>query len=210
MEQWAYEIIPLLWAASVDGHEGVNGSLVAVEEDFDDIIEFVDVGGAMRIEARRAPIGWFGEVSYVVLSDNVATPAGGVRAELTQWYGEGGLSFDINEQLLAYGALRFQGLEIELTSTSGQLQGDKNWVDVVAGLRWTPVRSDRWIAWLRGDVGAGGSDLVWLAEGGVGYGFGSRWRAYLGYRLLSTDYESDGFLYDIDQSGFALGVGFRF
>jgi hypothetical protein len=45
---------------------------------------------------------------------------------------------------------------------------------------------------------------------GAGYRWGTRWGTYLAYRLLDTDYENGGFLYDVRQEGVLFGFGIRF
>ncbi|HEU4616671.1 MAG TPA: hypothetical protein VFV10_01455, partial [Gammaproteobacteria bacterium] len=78
------------------------------------------------------------------------------------------------------------------------------------GVRWEPIQAPTWTAWVRGDVGAGGSDSVWLAELGAGYHFGSRWTGYLAYRVLDTDFSGDDIRYDVRESGLAFGFGLSF
>jgi hypothetical protein len=106
--------------------------------------------------------------------------------------------------------VRFQDLGSVLEAPSARLESDRSWVDGVGGVRWTPVSTEHWSMWVRADVGGGGSKLVWLAEAGGGYHWGSRWSAYLAYRTLDTDYEHNGFVYDMRLSGLLLGFGVRF
>jgi predicted porin len=209
---WEYEIVPYLWAANLDGRSGLKPAVGDVEQDFGDLIEFVNIGGSLHFEARRTPISWYLEASYVELESTGGSPAtGGVRLELGQTYGEGGLRYDINDQLAIYGGIRYQRLDTEIDSVLlGSARGNQDWIDGLAGARWMPIRSPTWLAWVRADAGAGGSDLTWLAEAGAGYRFGSRWGAYVVYRVLDTDYESGRFVYDMRQSGLAFGFGLRF
>lgn len=209
-EEWSYEIIPFLWAAGIDGREGVNGSVADVSASFEDLLEFVNIGAAMRVSARRPPVGWFGEASFVELEDTVGTSLGTVRVKSSQTFAEGGLSYEFNSALAVYGGLRFQSLDTRIDTASEHLGETKDWIDAIVGARWTPIVSDHWVAWTRTDIGGGSSDLVWLAEGGVGYRWTQRWGAYLAYRLLDTDYEQGGFLYDVRQQGLMLGFGARF
>jgi hypothetical protein len=58
------------------------------------------------------------------------------------------------------------------------------------------------------DVGAGDSDLTWQAELGLAYSFG--WGdAGVMWRYLDYDLESDGPIVDLNFSGPAVGVAFR-
>jgi hypothetical protein len=209
-DQWSYEMIPFLWAAGIEGRAGLAGNSVAVDESFQDLAEFVNVGGAMRVLAKRAPVGWFGEASYVELEVDSDTPLGGVRTSLTSTLAEGGLSYDLNSALALYGGVRYQQADTKLQFPNNRFSDNQSWIDAIVGARWAPVLSDHWILWARADIGGGSSDRVWLAEAGGGYRWGSRWGAYLAYRVLDTDYKNGGFLYDIRQSGLLLGFGIRF
>ena len=209
-EKWSYEMVPFLWAAGIDGREGVGNAVVDVDASFKDLVDFVNIGAALRMSARRPPVGWFAEASYVELEADADTAIGAVRTRSTQTFAEGGLSYDFNSALAVYAGLRYQQLDTVLEFPSLRREGEESWVDGIVGARWTPIVSDNWVAWVRGDVGGGSSDLVWLAEAGGGYRWGSRWAAYLAYRVLDTDYEHNGFVYDMQQSGLLFGFGVRF
>jgi hypothetical protein len=209
-EDWSYEIVPFLWAAGIDGREGVNGSVAEVSASFQELLDLVNIGGAMRFTAHRPPVGWFGEASFVELEDTVDSALGSTRIKSSQTYGEGGLSYEFDSALALYGGLRFQQLDTRIDTTAAHQSDTKDWIDAIVGVRWTPVSADHWIAWARADAGGGSSDLVWLAEAGGGYRWTERWGAYLAYRLLDTDYEHGGFLYDVRQQGLMLGFGARF
>ena len=209
-DKWSYEMSPFLWAAGIDGREGSNGLVADVDASFKDLVDFVNVGAALRIVARRPPLGWFGEASYVELKDDVPVASGTLRLKSTQTFAEGGLVYEFNSAFAVYGGLRYQDLDTKLEFASGRTSQSENWVDGMVGVRWTPLVSDTWYAWARADVGGGSSDHVWLAEAGGGYRWGSRWGAYLAYRVLDTDYEHGGFVYDIQQSGLLFGFGIRF
>jgi hypothetical protein len=109
-----------------------------------------------------------------------------------------------------YGGLRFQSVETKIELPAARIDDKEEWVDAMLGARWTPLVSDTWLLWARADAGGGSSDLIWLAEAGGGFRWGTRWGVYAAYRILSTDYEHAGFVYDMDQSGLLFGFGYRF
>jgi opacity protein-like surface antigen len=208
-EAWSYELIPFLWASGIDGRIGVGNAGTDVHASFSDLLDLVNVGGAMRIIARKDRVQWYGEGSYLDLGNATTTASGQVTVQTTQTLLEAGLSYDFTPQLAPYGGLRFQDVRARVNTVAGSNSNDRNWVDAFVGGRWTPLRTDQWTAWLRGDIGAGGSKFVWLAEAGVGFHFGSRWGLYLTYRLLDDNYDRDDFLYDVRQSGLLFGFGIR-
>jgi hypothetical protein len=210
-DTWTYEMSPFLWAAGLEGREGFGIAVADVDAEFKDLIEFVDIGLALRIMARRPPVGWFGEASYVKVKDDADTAIlGPIRFDSTQTFAEGGILYELSSAFAVYGGLRFQSLEMEISTTVAHLDEKEEWIDGIVGARWTPLVSDAWVLWARGDVGGGSSDLVWLAEVGGGYRWDTTWGAYLAYRVLDTDYEHSGFVYDIKQSGLLFGFGYRF
>jgi hypothetical protein len=209
-DSWSYEAAPFLWTAGLNGHIGLNNEPVDVSATFQDLVGFVDIGAAMRITARRAPIGWFGEASWVELTDGAVVSSGTLPLDTTHTLAEGGLSYDIEPTFAVYGGLRFQDVDSVVQFPDGRKEQRERWIDAMAGARWTPFISERWVTWARGDVGAGGSRLVWLAEAGGGYHWSERWSAYVAYRVLHTDYSHAGFTYDVQQSGLLIGFGFRF
>jgi hypothetical protein len=143
-DDWSYEIVPYLWTASLDGEEGASGSTVQVNADFSDLVEFVNTGISVHFEARRAPLAWFGELSYVELGDDIDTQFGKLDVTSTQTFAEGGLAYEFYSSLSVYGGLRFQDLETDLDLAGNDLADDsRSWVDGIVGLRWVALQSDR-------------------------------------------------------------------
>lgn len=212
-DRWTYEIMPYIWGAGIDGREGAAGVSAHVSASAKDLLDFVNIGASVRITGAKEPFGWYGEASYIGLQDDLHTAAlGAVRVKSSQTLAELGLSLDLLPSLglSVYAGMRYQDLNTILEAGGTRYEGDHSWVDGVAGAKWMPIQLEHWSAWVRADVGAGGSDLVWLAEAGGGFHWGSRWSAYLTYRVLDTDYHNGGFVYDARLSGLLLGFGIRF
>jgi hypothetical protein len=209
-EAWRYEIEPYLWASGIDGREGIGNLSLPVSASFDTLIHFVNVGASMRITARRDGVEWYGEASYVKIGDDVSMLPVSAHVQSTQSLAEGGISYDVIDTIALYGGIRYQDISGTLSGAGFSRGEDRGWVDGLAGVKWTPLQTDHWTGWLRSDIGGGSSKLTWLAEGGVGYRWGTHWASYLAYRVLSTDYERDNFLYDVRLSGVFLGLGIRF
>jgi opacity protein-like surface antigen len=55
-----------------------------------------------------------------------------------------------------------------------------------------------------------GSDFTWQALVGANYELSKTFAAKFGYRYLGVDYDKDGFVYDMGNSGLYLGLGIRF
>jgi hypothetical protein len=93
-----------------------------------------------------------------------------------------------------------------------QVSGSKSWVDPFVGFRGRYNFTDKIYASARGDIGGFGvgSKLSWQAYGALGWQINHHWSTELGYRYLSEDYESGGFVFDAALQGAYLGVTYTF
>lgn len=95
-------------------------------------------------------------------------------------------------------------------------KGGNSWVDPLVGLRVAAPLSDNWTFVLRGDVGGFGvgSDFAWHATAQVDWKTSDHFTMIFGYRIFDVDFEDRGDAglsnLDMQQSGFALGVGYTF
>ena len=62
----------------------------------------------------------------------------------------------------------------------------------------------------RFDVGGGGSKFTYQLFGGLGYNINKKIALVGGYRVLDVNYDRNNFVYDTNQRGPILGVGFKF
>lgn len=205
---WNYQLTPYLWTTNIDGTQGIAGREFDVSTNASDLIDFLDIALAARLEAQNPRWGWFADVFYAKLSDKQNLPAGTLDGEFKQTILEGGFSYRFSEVLEGLAGLRHQNLDTDLRfSNLGSIGGDKGWTDGFVGLRWTARPMGNWRAWLRGDIGAGDSDLVWSATVGGGYQFNETVSLLFAYRYMDTDFQEDGFKWDMAMYGLGLGLG---
>jgi predicted porin len=206
-QSWEYSLTPYIWASGLNGTQGVAGRTLEVDAGFSDILEFVDTGLAAHFEAQGDPWGWFADAFYVKLTDKVNLPAATIDGEVKQKIYEAGVSYQFGDRLEGLVGARYQESDLDLQVRSvGSLGTSESWTDAFVGLRYTVVDDGKWRVWFRGDVGAGDSDLVWQGQAGVSYRFNDRFAMVAAYRYLDTDYENDGFTWDMAQSGLGLGL----
>lgn len=208
-EKWNFEIVPFVWASGLNGQQSIGDVTANVDAAFGDLFDFVNIGGWLRFSAHREPWSLYGEVAYVELEEDGIGPLGNTEVAITQTIAEAGVSYWFSDVFSVYGAVRYQDLDSEIGIGSSAAEDKQSWADGVIGVQLTPIASDHWLVWMRGDAGAGSSDLVWLAEAGVGYSWDDPYAVYFAYRLLDTDYRNDNFAYDMRQAGFMFGFGFR-
>ncbi len=81
--------------------------------------------------------------------------------------------------------------------------------DAVVGFKGQYRFNENWFMPYYADIGAGDSDLTWQAMAGIGYSYG--WGDVLvAYRHLSYDQGDDKLIQDLELSGPAIAVNFRF
>jgi hypothetical protein len=88
----------------------------------------------------------------------------------------------------------------------------KDWADPIVGLRGQWNLNEKWYLAGKGDIGGFGvnSDFTWELQGTVGYNFTPCFSTEIGYRYFDTDYDNDGFTYDVTQAGILLNFNFTF
>ncbi len=208
--EWKYQVTPYLWAASLDGTTKVAGREIDFNTDFGDLISYVDAGVAARFDARSDRWGYFLDGFFIKLSADSDRQIGAIKVTNDQKIVEAGLSYVLSEQFDLIVGGRYQKIDQGLSlPVIGNLNGGDSWVDGFIGAIWQPVNTDKWTLKLRGDIGTGDSDSVWQVGIGGGYRFNQTWSMLVAYRYLSTDFESNQFKWDVDQSGLGLGLGIR-
>ena len=81
--------------------------------------------------------------------------------------------------------------------------------DAVVGFKGNYRYNEKWFSPYYADIGTGDSDLTWQAMVGIGYTY-SWGDILLAYRHLSYDQGDGGLVQDLELSGPAIAVNFRF
>jgi len=232
---WQFEFTPYLWAAAMKG-DVQGGSLpqMSVDIGFSKIWDNLDFGAMGTFEGRKGRWGFLVDAIYMKLGTSATayrTGPGPIGAPLTvsadlkmeQTMLAAAATYRLSEGTavtdLVAGA-RYVKLDVTaqvdatLFSRTGieSRSGDKDWVDPYVGLRVQYPVNQRLTLVAYGDYGGFGvgSDSTWQAILGVSYDFSRTISGKFGYRYLSIDYDKNGFLYDMDNSGIYAGAGFRF
>jgi hypothetical protein len=69
-EPWQFTIAAPGWLASMNGTIGVRGINADIDVPVDEVLQHLDMIFAMRAEAQKGPLGIYGEVIYIGLSDD--------------------------------------------------------------------------------------------------------------------------------------------
>lgn len=223
-QEWQFELTPYMWAAGMKGDiQTTTGGAVDTNAHFSDLLKYLNVGLMGTLEARYDRWMLLLDGIYVKLSDSQSTGRllwSDVEVDVTQRVYTLAGGYRVLEGATAVdlvGGARYTDLDTEFKLTPGLLPGrnhqlDVNWWDPFAGLRVQQDLGNGFSLMGYADIGGFnvGSKFAWQGILGLNYQFTDNLIGKVGYRYLYTDYDKDGFTYDMGMGGFFLGMGIRF
>jgi hypothetical protein len=215
-----------LFASALDGRSSTTPNLPVADVDlsFGDVLEDLDFGLMTAIELRRGPWSFIGDLMYSKVSPGGTLPRPvAVSAELEQksLTLQGSVLYRVQDSAridvdlgagLRYWSVDSGGVIAPGAPFSIGFSHRESWLDPVVIARMKADLGGNWSVTLAGDVGGSGgsSDLTWQVLATVNYQMNDRFSLRTGYRVLSVDYEDEGYLYDMTMRGPVLGVSMRF
>jgi hypothetical protein len=223
-DKWQFQFSPYFWLAGLHGTGGVRNRTTNVGESFSDVFDALNFAFMGTLYARKGKFVSLTDLEFVSVSDKKATP-GPLFSTV-----DAGFKTFIFDQEVGYGLLENQekgallevlgGARVWHVSTdfdfgagilpATRIKGSRNWVDAVGGLRGKMALSKKMFLTGKFDLGGGGSKFTWQVFGGAGYNINPKIALIFGYRLLDVDYDKNNFVYDMNQRGPIVGLGFRF
>ena len=229
-EGWNFRLSPYLWFAGLKGDVGTIQSLPTAPVDISatDALEDTEASLMLILDAKKGRHGFFTDLIYTdVQSDEELVPQPiGLMMKSTskttifslayqyELYGQDQTVVD----LLAGG--RYWAIDSELKFKGGlgllagkKLSNDESWFDPALGIKGrAPLGSSQF--YVEGGAGLGGfgvgSDLFYEINANVGYQWNKSIGTALGYRMFDVDYEDDGYVYDVRQQGWQVGLTWAF
>jgi hypothetical protein len=215
----SFEITPYLWAAGTDADVTVGGQTVAVERDFSDIVENVDVGGDLLTIARFGRFVLYGQLDFLSLN----------TSELDNQPTRGALDIDFQATTVAMGiqlngrkpgqtydllfGAREVSIEPELTLNAiGTFRGERELTDPLIMFRPTTPFGERWKFNSTFSYGEGDSKKTYEMWPQFQLQINDKIAARFGYRRLFYDVEQENTLNGWDGSlqGVTIGIGGTF
>lgn len=223
-DKWHFQVTPYFWLASLHGSAGVGNRSTLVEESFSDIFHVLNIALMGTVEARKRKLVVLIDTEYVSIEDDKATPGplfGSVNAKFKTFIFDPEVGYRVYENsetgssLDVLGGARIWHVSTDLAFSAGilpatQVDGSRNWVDGVAGVRGKAALSKKAFVTAKADMGGGGSKFTYQLFGGIGYSIKENIALIGGYRVLDVNYNKNGFLYNMNQRGPIFGVGFKF
>lgn len=217
-EQWKHTLVPLyLWATGVGGDAQLGPVGAPVDLEFKDAVEHLDAAFSFHYEANKGQWGMLADVYFMSLSPESVLPNGakvGVDLDNTIYELGGVYRPEAGNGLELLFGLRMMDLELggSIGSNRQATLVDESWTDAFVGLRKRIALGESTGLTVRGDVGAGDSDLVWNASLLLDYRFNQTVSMFGGYRWLGYDIETgsgrDHFAYDVTYQGPAVALRF--
>lgn len=209
------------WIEGLKGDIGVNGELVPVDVAFSDILEKLDFTMMMAAEVGYDRWSFVADGMYADLGDSISNQAGGfTRVGLEQFVGNFLVAYEILDSNCMhfdlYAGARVNSMNVDLfhsnIATAIDREASRTWVDPVVGARFQAELPHDFFFRAFGDIGGFdvSSQLTWQALAGFGYALTDHHSVFLGYRVIGTDYDRGGFIYDIVTSGAILGYQYTF
>ena len=221
-EDWQVQLIPYLWGSAVDGQVGIGNRTADVDASFGNILSHLHFAAMGLADARLGRFVGVGDVVYVDLRGQRATPGplfSSVDPQQKLFIGTPEAGYRLvegqNASLDVVGGARVWHLNSELEFRAGQLPGvdlvaSRTWVDAIVGARVRRELTSNWWASGYGDVGGGGSDFTYQIVVSAGVDLHQRYGLMLGYRYLSVDYATTDFLMDTALRGPLIGFAIKF
>ena len=118
-----------------------------------------------------------------------------------------------NTVIDAFGGIRYWNIDTHLSLGGPGAGHTESWVDPMIGIKGRTALGDTdFYASAGAAIGGFGmnSDLFYDVNVNVGYQWSDSIGTTIGYRLYDLDYENDGFIYDVRQQGWVIGLTWSF
>ena len=223
-DKWQFVFSPYFWMAGLHGATGGPNRTVQVDESFGDIFRSLKFAFMGVFEAHKGKWAMQTDLEFVSLEDDKATPGplfSSANAKIKTFVFTPEVGYKIYNDphkgsfVQVLGGTRIWHISTDLTFNAGvlpavQIKASRSWVDGVVGLRGKAALTEKVFFLGRFDVGGGGSKFTYQLFGGLGYSITEKIALVGGYRALDVNYDKNSFLYDTNQRGPIVGLGFRF
>lgn len=229
-EPWQFHLSPYAWFAGLNGNVGTIPPLPAAPIDVSpsDALSDLKGGGMLTFEAKKGRNGLMVDLVYTdVESDLELVPPPislNMRAISKTTIATLAYEYEVYRQeqtvvdLLA--GIRYWETDSELQFSGGlgflagrSINNTESWVDPGIGVKGhVPLGNSRF--YFEGGVAVGGfnvgSNHFYDINANIGYQWNKSIGTGIGYRLFDVNYEHDGYVYDITQQGWLLGLTWSF
>jgi hypothetical protein len=219
-DQWHIGFLPYLWFAGAHGTTGVRGFNASIHASAGDMLSHFNIGLMGALELRKNRLVLPVDTMWVRLSDSKSLPenvvgVNSIDTRVGQFVlsPKAGYRIIDGEKLKVDGlaGLRYWHLGQKLNFNPTIFDGvstSQNWVDALGGGRIQMLLSPKASVTIAGDAGGGGASPDYQVVGLLGFKVKKNIILQAGWRYLDVHYRnsSSGYLYDVAQSGAAIGA----
>ena len=221
-------IEPYLMLASMSGTSGIGNlpnAFICVPAS--KIFSYLKIGGMLYGEVHNDKLAFTSDVFYANLSEDASGKNGVLSgtASLKQFWWELEGLYRVAPWIEVGVGARINNitstLDITAVTPGGSVKMNSSksntWVDPLIVTRLKKVINEKWMIQLRADIGGFGvgSQFAWQLQPDIYYRASKLLELGLGYRVISMDYNNDSgggdrFVYDMDEYGPQIRIGFNF
>lgn len=212
---WSYSITPYAWMKGMEGTVGIGDLEVPVDESFSDILDDLELGMMLAMEAHKGKWGVFGDVEYAKLESDQETLLGIRTTEVKEWILTSGALYrvvDNGQMQIDMGAgIRYTHTKLSISAPIGSASDSDDALDPMLMARLRYQAGEKVFFVFTGGIGGFGvdADLIWQLGATVGYNITESMALLFGYRHFDYKFEDD-ITVDIATRGFAVGMSFLF
>lgn len=219
---WKQTVFLYGMGAAIDGDAQIGPLELPVDMSISDLFDALRFGAMAAYRVENDVWSFEGDVTYMNLGVNQNGPREKVRGELgteqlTVMASAGRRITPHLEGLLSLAYFNLSNdLEVRVLEQRLRASRDADWVDPLIGLAYAVPFAEKWTYSLRGDIGGFGvgSDLTWHLLTTVRRQNTDRFSWYVGYRVISFDYETGKDInyqrYNLTQQGPLAGIAISF
>jgi hypothetical protein len=220
-EGFTWSISPYIWATEtkVDlkaGGTPIGGGSIS----FSDLADVTDAGFQGVFEGRRGRWSAFVDLTYLETSEREARQFLNIKSESETVVVDAAVAFwpaGEDGGLSLFAGLRYTDLEntyrfLQDGQQLAVIRNDRDYADVLLGLRYMTPLANRWSLLTRGDYSFGDSEDTFQLQALVRWGFGERRQhgVLFGYRYKEADFKSGQVEEEYQYKGPVVGLNFTF
>lgn len=227
-DDWQFQLTVYGWLTGLNGDAGVRGLPPAsVNVSASDALKNLDGALMGSFSAKKGDWTFLFDLIYTDVSDSVtfgplagSTADLGLKQTIVQGLAGYRLPLALPETVDLSGTVgfRYQHLSGDVDVTNAYVpftisgDGTQDWIDPTVGLLLNYRINDKWFINALGDVGGFGVSSKLTAQGfaALGYLWTPQVSTAVGYRIIYTDHEDNGFVYDMTQQGLFVSLAYHF
>jgi hypothetical protein len=218
--QWEFRLSPYVWIAGFKGDvAGIPGfPPTSIDISTSDALDDTEIALMAMFEAKKNGKGFLMDFMYsdIESEEAIAGPLSLTSQTKTTIVSGAYLHEIYNEEqsvVDVFAGVRYWKIDSHLALIGPGAGHKESWVDPLIGIKGRTALGDtKFYASAGASIGGFGlnSDLFYDINANFGYQWSDSIGTSVGYRMYDLDYENDGFVYDVRQEGWILGLTWAF